>query len=72
MRVLAWLRCKKEDDVTIKNELDIIKKEQEKDKEANHFLIKGIGENKPNIRMLKYVQIMKHKILIYLLIFNHG
>lgn len=44
MRVLAWLRCKKEDDVIIKNELDVIKKEEEKDKEANHFLIKGIGE----------------------------
>ncbi|XP_045447507.1 facilitated trehalose transporter Tret1-like [Melitaea cinxia] len=46
MRVLAWLRCKKEDDITIKNELDVIKKEQEKDKEANHFLIKGIVKDK--------------------------
>ncbi|CAH2108550.1 unnamed protein product [Euphydryas editha] len=46
IRVLAWLRCKKEDDVSIKNELDVIKKEQEKDKVANHFLIKGIVKDK--------------------------
>ncbi|CAH0403093.1 unnamed protein product [Chilo suppressalis] len=41
-RVLAWLRCRDETDIEIKNEIDVMKKEQEKDMEGSTFLLKNI------------------------------
>ncbi|XP_046962512.1 facilitated trehalose transporter Tret1-like [Vanessa cardui] len=45
-RVLAWLRCKREDDITIKNELEVISKEQKNDEVSNQFLLKSIVKDK--------------------------
>ncbi|XP_064072042.1 facilitated trehalose transporter Tret1-like isoform X2 [Vanessa tameamea] len=45
-RVLAWLRCKREDDITIKTELEVIKKEQINDEDSNRFLLKAIVKDK--------------------------
>ncbi|XP_034827053.1 facilitated trehalose transporter Tret1-like [Maniola hyperantus] len=42
VRVMAWLRCKSEDDQLVKNELEVIKKEQINDKESNRFLLRTI------------------------------
>lgn len=41
-RVMAWLRCKSEEDQSVKNELEIIKKEQINDTESSRFLLKAI------------------------------
>ncbi|XP_037298082.1 facilitated trehalose transporter Tret1-like [Manduca sexta] len=41
-RVVAWLRCRKEDDPKVFQELDFIRKEQKKDEESSKFVFKAI------------------------------
>ncbi|CAH2057418.1 unnamed protein product, partial [Iphiclides podalirius] len=45
-RVLAWLRCRRIDDVQVKEELDCIKKEQTNDEEGSKFLLTAIFKDK--------------------------
>lgn len=42
--MLAWLRCRDEEDPEIKNELENLKKEQNKDEESSKFVLKAIGK----------------------------
>lgn len=63
-RVMAWLRCKSEDDQSVKNELEVIKKEQINDNESSRFLLKNICKkifliNSNNIR-IRYVTDIPH------------
>ncbi|XP_013161398.1 PREDICTED: facilitated trehalose transporter Tret1-like [Papilio xuthus] len=46
VRVLAWLRCRRVDDVKIQEELDVIKIEQKNDEESSKFLLKAIFKDK--------------------------
>ncbi|KOB57894.1 Uncharacterized protein OBRU01_25769, partial [Operophtera brumata] len=41
-RVLAWLRCKQEDDMAVVTEMDDIKREQKHDDESSRFVLKAI------------------------------
>lgn len=45
-RVLAWLRCRDEDDMEVINEMEHIQKEQLKDAESSNFVIKAIVKDK--------------------------
>ncbi|OWR50254.1 sugar transporter [Danaus plexippus plexippus] len=43
-KVLMWLRCRKQYDFSIKEEMDYIKQEQQKDENQTAFLLKNICE----------------------------
>ncbi|KOB67145.1 putative sugar transporter, partial [Operophtera brumata] len=45
-RVLAWLRCKQEDDMAVVTEMDDIKREQKHDDESSRFVLKAILTDK--------------------------
>ncbi|XP_013194418.2 solute carrier family 2, facilitated glucose transporter member 6 isoform X2 [Amyelois transitella] len=53
LSVMAWLRCKPEDDVSLKQELDIIIKEQNADEESSQFALKAILQDKILFRAFK-------------------
>ncbi|KAJ0171614.1 hypothetical protein K1T71_013164 [Dendrolimus kikuchii] len=57
-RVLAWLRCRNEDDMEILNELDVIKKEQLKDSEGSKFVVKAIVKDKLVFRAFRIVMVV--------------
>lgn len=59
-KVLAWLRCRNEDDVNILNALDEISKEQLKDSEGSPFVVKSIGKCLIHICFQEYL--LKHLI----------
>ncbi|XP_062530191.1 solute carrier family 2, facilitated glucose transporter member 6 [Bombyx mori] len=42
VRVVAWLRCRREDDPHVLNEVDLIKNEQERDQESSKFVLKAV------------------------------
>ncbi|CAG9570589.1 unnamed protein product [Danaus chrysippus] len=44
-KVLMWLRCRKEYDLAIKEEIEYIKEEQKKDEHQAVFLLKNIGKD---------------------------
>nr|QTJ30784.1 sugar transporter 1 [Helicoverpa armigera] len=50
IRVMAWLRCRKEDDPLVVSEVNQIKKEQLKDEESNGFVLKAICQDKILVR----------------------
>ncbi|XP_075985093.1 facilitated trehalose transporter Tret1-like [Anticarsia gemmatalis] len=52
-KALAWLRCRREDDITVLNELDQIKKEQTNDEDSNKFALKAILSDKILFRAFK-------------------
>ncbi|XP_075985726.1 facilitated trehalose transporter Tret1-like [Anticarsia gemmatalis] len=52
-KALAWLRCRKEDDPAVVRELDMLKKEQNKDDESNKFVIKAVLTDKILFRAFK-------------------
>ncbi|XP_034825882.1 facilitated trehalose transporter Tret1-like [Maniola hyperantus] len=45
-KALAWLRCRSISDMKVQEEIDFIKKEQNKDKGPNRFLLKSIFTDK--------------------------
>ncbi|KAL0812095.1 hypothetical protein ABMA28_009479 [Loxostege sticticalis] len=57
-RVLAWLRCRDEEDPEIKNELENLKKEQNKDEESSKFVLKAIVSDKLLFRAFKISMIV--------------
>ncbi|XP_053617843.1 solute carrier family 2, facilitated glucose transporter member 6-like isoform X2 [Plodia interpunctella] len=46
LKVLAWLRCRPLDDPSLKQELDIVVKEQKADSDSSHFALKAILQDK--------------------------
>ncbi|CAG9134068.1 unnamed protein product [Plutella xylostella] len=45
-RVVAWLRCSREDSALVKAEIDKLQKEQDNDKESSKFAMKAIWSDK--------------------------
>ncbi|CAK1591314.1 unnamed protein product [Parnassius mnemosyne] len=56
-RVLAWLRCRRINDVKVQQELDNIKKEQKNDEESSKFLLKAIFKDKILFRAFRIAMI---------------
>ncbi|CAB3244969.1 unnamed protein product [Arctia plantaginis] len=57
-RCLAWLRCRKEDDIVIQDELIRIKNEQIKDQESNKYVFRAIFTDKLIFRAFKIALVM--------------
>ncbi|XP_068625340.1 solute carrier family 2, facilitated glucose transporter member 6-like [Battus philenor] len=56
-RVLAWLRCRREEDVKVQEELDLLKKEQKNDEESSKFLLKAIVKDKILFRAFRIAMV---------------
>ncbi|XP_013194441.2 solute carrier family 2, facilitated glucose transporter member 6 [Amyelois transitella] len=53
LKVIAWLRCRAEDDASLKQELDKIVKEQKSDEDSSQFALKAILQDKILFRAFK-------------------
>ncbi|XP_026750534.1 facilitated trehalose transporter Tret1-like [Galleria mellonella] len=57
-RVLAWLRCREEGDIIIKQELERIRQELKKDEESSKFVLKAILTDKILCRTFRIVMVI--------------
>ncbi|KAM3958183.1 LOW QUALITY PROTEIN: solute carrier family 2, facilitated glucose transporter member 6-like [Aphomia sociella] len=57
-RVLAWLRCREEEDIIIKQELERIRQEQKNDEESSKFVLKAILTDKILCRTFRIVMVV--------------
>ncbi|XP_026318283.1 facilitated trehalose transporter Tret1-like [Hyposmocoma kahamanoa] len=53
VKILAWLRCRRETDSLVQREIEIIKKEQKTDENSSNFALKAILKDKILFRAFK-------------------
>ncbi|XP_063629040.1 facilitated trehalose transporter Tret1-like [Cydia splendana] len=56
-RVLAWLRCRSEEDTEVRRELQVIKDEQTKDEKSSNFVLKAVLSDKILFRAFRIAMV---------------